>query len=599
MTGRAATNRSVWLGCLLIAAAAIAAYSDSFRGPFVFDDLGSITENVSIRHLATAWSPPYRAGQTVGGRPVLNLTFALNYALGRLNPWGYHAGNLLIHVLAGLALFGLVRRTLELRPESAPGALGAGLAAALLWTLHPLQTEAVTYVVQRAESLMGLFYLLTLYCFVRRWYRLAVLACLLGMGSKEVMVSAPLIVFFYDRTFVSGTFREAWRRHRAAHLGLAATWIPLAALVFAAHSRGGSVGQGVGWWQYLLTQGPALAHYLRLVVWPHPLIFDYGAEWVTDTTGAVLLGLLVLAVLWIAAALFFPPRGEGARGRAFAALGFLLLCCFAFLAPTSLMPGNRQTLAEHRLYLPLAAVLAGACAAAWLTAGRRHPRLCAAAVAALALAAGAATYARNHAYRDLYALWSDTVAKRPGNPYAHNNYGVELYLRGQYAAALAEFQAALDLKPDYPEAHNNLGDWLRRDGRLPEARAELAEALRLKSDYAEAWSNLGFVETLDGRRDLAMEDFRKALALNPGYVDARVNLGSALGEAGKMQEAAEQFRAALAIDPENPEAHNDLGVALTQLGRPQEARREFLAALHFRPDYEKAAANLAHLPPGP
>ncbi|HEX3728297.1 MAG TPA: tetratricopeptide repeat protein [Opitutaceae bacterium] len=596
------THRYVLLCCLLIGAAALLAYSDSFRGPFVYDDVGSITENRSIHHLATAWSPPYRAGQTVGGRPVLNLSFALNYALGGLEPSGYHALNLLIHLFAGLILFGLVRRTLELRSETSLVTLGAGLSAALLWTLHPLQTEAVTYVVQRAESLMGLFYLLTLYCFVRRWHVLAFAACLLGMGAKEVMISAPVIVFFYDRAFVSGTFREAWRRHRWVHLSLAATWIPLAALILGAHHRGGSIGQGVTWWGYALTQFPGILLYLRLMLWPRPLIFDYGAEWVKGA-GPVLAslacGVIVLGLLGISAWLFFRPRRPGARGQAWMSAGFLGLCFFAFLAPTSLMPGNRQTLAEHRLYLPLAAILAGGSALLGTTAGRRRPVLCAAAVALLALAAGAATHTRNHAYRDLYSLWGDTVAKRPDNPFAHNNYGVELYLRAEYAAALPEYQAALRLKPDYPEAHNNMGNWLRREGRLPEARAELSEALRLKPDYAEAYSNLGFVEALSGRHDQAMADFRQALELKPAYVEAMVNLGSGLGQEGRMEEAAAEFRAALELEPASPEAHNDLGVALANLGRPEEARREFLAALHFRPDYPNAAAHLARLPPAP
>jgi Flp pilus assembly protein TadD len=495
-----------------------------------------------------------------------------------------------------------VRRTLELSPDTRPAALGAGLSAALLWTLHPLQTEAVTYVAQRAESLMGLFYLLTLYAFVRRWRVLAFAACLLGMATKEVMVSAPVIVFFYDRAFVSGTFGQAWRRHRWVHLSLAATWIPLAALILGANHRGGSVGQGVAWGAYALTQFPGLLLYLRLAVWPHPLIFDYGAEWVRGT-GPVLeslaCGVIVLGLAGMSAWLFFRPRREGPRGQALMILGFLGLCFFAFLAPTSLMPGNRQTLAEHRMYLPLAALLAGGLGFLWSTAGRRHARACAAAVALLAVALGAATCARNDAYRDHFALWGDTAAKRPDNPYAHNNYGVELYLRGQDAAALSEYQAALRLKPDFPEAHNNIGNWLRRQGRLAEARAELGEALRLKSDYAEAWSNLGFVETLDGRHDQAMADFRRALELKPAYGDALVNFGSGLGQEGRMEQAAAEFQAALEIEPTSPEAHNDLGVALVHLGRPEEARREFLAALHFRPDYANAAANLARLPPAP
>ena len=151
-----------WLvfgGGVAVALAALAVYHNSFSGPFVLDDVPTIPENSTLRDLSRALSPPADAG--VGDRPVLNLTFALNYALGGTAVWGYHAVNLLIHALAGIVLFGLVRRTLQrpgLRERYGADALPLGLAVAVLWTVHPLQTEAVTYISERAESLMGLFY---------------------------------------------------------------------------------------------------------------------------------------------------------------------------------------------------------------------------------------------------------------------------------------------------------------------------------------------------------------------------------------------------------------------------------------------------------
>src|SRR5580692_7194183 len=152
----------------IIVLAGLVAYHNSFGGAFVLDDQQAIVENASLRHLWPIWSPLHATtlNATVNGRPLLNLSLALNYAVSGLQPWSYHAANLLIHLLAGLALFGVARRTLE-RGGAGRAALPAAGAIALLWTVHPLQTEAVTYVVQRAESLMGLCYLLTLYCFIR------------------------------------------------------------------------------------------------------------------------------------------------------------------------------------------------------------------------------------------------------------------------------------------------------------------------------------------------------------------------------------------------------------------------------------------------
>jgi len=181
----------------IIIFAGVATYHNCFVVPFLLDDVESIAQNPTIRHLWPIWqalSPS--ATSMVGGRPVVNLSFAFNYAVGGLVPWGYHALNLAIHILAGLALFGVVRRTLlqpSLRERLGPSAARWALAAAVLWTVHPLQTEAVTYISQRCESLMGLFYLLTLYCFIRgadsqrsdRWFALSVMACLWAWHPKK------------------------------------------------------------------------------------------------------------------------------------------------------------------------------------------------------------------------------------------------------------------------------------------------------------------------------------------------------------------------------------------------------------------------------
>ncbi len=208
----------------MLIAAGIWAYHSSFQGPFIFDDVHSIPLNPYIRHL---W--PIREVLTaprncsVNGRPTVCLTLALNYAWSGLNVWGYHAFNLAVHLLSALVLFGILRRTLDgekLRDQFGGAAVGLAAAIALLWEIHPLQTESVTYIVQRTELLMGLFLLLTLYCTLRgacsvrpgAWYLAAVAACAFGMGSKEVMVSAPLLVLLYDRVFLASSFRELWQR---------------------------------------------------------------------------------------------------------------------------------------------------------------------------------------------------------------------------------------------------------------------------------------------------------------------------------------------------------------------------------------------------
>src|SRR5580704_12302402 len=195
----------ILVGCAAILLGALAAYHNSFSGPLVFDSDLAIGNNPTLRHLWPIWpalNPP-GGGSPVSGRPLVNLSFAIDYALGKGGLWASHASNLAIHILAGRTLFGILRRAFAGLPLWRPkGAVsggawssdGAARGAAMLWTVHPLQTESVTYLAQRAESLMGLFYLLTLYPFVRSlgstrfrlWQALSVAACVAGMASKEV-----------------------------------------------------------------------------------------------------------------------------------------------------------------------------------------------------------------------------------------------------------------------------------------------------------------------------------------------------------------------------------------------------------------------------
>ena len=216
-----------WWATLLAASAIIAvtvaAYWHSLDGEFMFDDRVWIVENPSIKHLWPLGDVLLPADAAhVGGRPIVSLSLAVNYALGGLDVRGYHAVNLAIHICAALVLFGVVRRTLVLpRLIARFGEAATPLAAivALIWAVHPIQTEAVSYVIQRAESLVGLFYLLTLYCFIRGataratkplWYLACFVACLLGMATKEVMVTAPIVLLLYDRTFLSDRFGSRW-----------------------------------------------------------------------------------------------------------------------------------------------------------------------------------------------------------------------------------------------------------------------------------------------------------------------------------------------------------------------------------------------------
>jgi protein O-mannosyl-transferase len=614
----------------------------SLQGAFVFDDIPAIVENPTLRapgDVAGLLAPPGDEAGTVGGRPVLNLSLALCYAVSGTNGWSYHALNLLIHVCAALTLFGLVRRTLaaegsrgegageKMAAEGSPTSRSSGAASlfrasllrprgneatlvafvvALLWAVHPLQTEAVTYVVQRAESLMGLFYLLTLYGFVRHvgpespagpagggarrlWAAVAVFACLLGMATKEVMVSAPLAVLVYDRAFVSGSLAAAWRRRRGLYLGLAASWVVLAVLVAGTHGRGGSAGFGApaGVWPYALTQCRAIVHYLRLAFWPDRLVFDYGTALVQNLRD-VLPQILLLVALFAGSvsALIRRPR-----------LGFPAIAFFALLAPSSsFIPIATEPVAEHRMYLPLAAVSALVAVAVFAALARFAPRAaragCCVLGAAAALGLGAATVRRNRDYRSEIALWTDTVAKLPSNPRAHNNLGQALLAAGDPARAMEEFTAAAGVDPAYAPAQYNLGAMLLDAHRPAEAIPHLERALSAPRHQAELRLYLGEAYERTGACAPAAARYREALRLAPGSVEAAFGLGNNLAAQGRYAEAVDALRLAAAGAPERAQIRNNLANALRFSGRTPEAIAEYREALKRDPENAAIRENL-------
>jgi len=581
---------------VIILLVALISYFNSFSGPFVFDDKPAVLGNPSIREWGTALRPP-NTGSSVTGRPVVNLSFAVNYAISGEEVWSYHALNLLIHLGAGLALLGLVRRTLELPGMPEQWRTGAGpiaLAVAGIWLAHPLQTESVTSIVQRTESLVGLFYLLTFYAFVRAlagggraraWLIVSVLACLIGMATKEVMVTAPVMVLLFDRTFAAGSFREALRRRGGYYAALAATWLLLGWILFhAGGSRGEAAGFGLGVtpWTYALTQCRAVLLYLQLSLWPHPLVFDYGTDVVRDPAAVgwqiVALTALVAGTLY---ALWRRPR-----------LGFLGAWFFVILSPSSsVVPLVSQTIAEHRMYLPLAAVVALVVIGGFHRFGR--PALIGAFV--FVPVCSLLTVQRNEVYRSEEALWADTVAKAPDNSRARINLA-EVYLNQRRAdEALVQALAAVRIRPDHAEAQTNLGIAYALLGRRSEALAACERAVALRPDYARGRSNHGIVLAQAERWAEAITEFEAGLrhATDPHEILAiRGNLARALVRAGRMPEAIAHLQVVLAADPGATELRMHLALALGLSGREAEAIAELETVLRIDPGHAAARAAL-------
>jgi len=576
-------QRRDFLPAMLLAAAACAVYLNSFSVPFLFDDFYHILWNNRIRDLL---HPVPLLAETT--RPLTALTLAVNYALGGLNVWGYHAFNLAVHVAAGLTLFGVIRRTLlspRLRSFGSGPATEWAFAASLIWLVHPLQTESVTYIVQRGESLMGLFYLLTLYCVIRGWPGRAVLCCALGMLAKPVMVTAPAVVLLYDRIFLASSWKELFRRRGRLYAGLAATWMILP-LVLAGGTREYRNLVGMNLPQasppvYLLTQAGVVLHYLRLCFWPDPLILDY--EWPLSRTFSeaapafiAVAGLLVLT-LW---ALRRKPE-----------IGFLGAWFFGILAPTSSFLPIVDPAFEHRMYLPLAAVvLLFLIALKRLTGSRRW--LFRSLFLILAALLSAATYQRNELYRHPVEFWRQNIAHRPGGVRARISLGAALLAEDRQADAFEVFQETLAIQPDCSDAHNNLACLLFQQGRLEESYLHYREALRLSPHAVMAHKGIGMALQKMGRLEEAAAEYEETLRLNPVFSDTRVQLGLIRQIQGRGPEALRQYKEALRLDPRDPDAWNNIGTLLFQEQKWEKAAPFFRKALELKPNYPEARENL-------
>jgi protein O-mannosyl-transferase len=564
-----------WVCAAAIAAVVLLAYSNSFQGPFIFDDR-EITTNLYIRHLLPPWDALF-AKENVD-RPLIGLSFAINYAISGLNVWSYHALNLVIHLLAALTLFGIVRRTLnsqKLRENLGRHSTVLALVTALVWIAHPLCTQAVTYIVQRCESMMGLFYLLTLYCSIRgfeavgkgKWFALAVTSCAAGMLSKQVMITAPITILVYDYLFNSGSLKQALRRNRWLYAGLSATWVILAVTTSLAplNRTAGFAVTSFTPLEYFKTEFGVVVHYLRLSLWPEPLVLDY--RWPKATSVGDILPFAVVEVALFGATCWGLIRRKP--------ISFTGAWFFLTLALTSSFMPFDDAAFEHRMYLPLAGVVSfvvmGAYAfcrriitrSAGTADGARLGRLIATAVVAVVLASSVfATLNRNIAYQSDMVMWSDVVRKRPLNDRAHNNLAFALADRGKHEEALSQLLIACELNPTNAATQASLGLALFLHGETAEAKAHLLESVRLEPDISVAHYSLGRVLAFEGNSGEAIAHFSRAIELSPDHPESYLMRASAYAQERRPADALSDYRAALRQRPDWPEALGRLALGL-------------------------------------
>lgn len=441
-----------FLAPALILGASLLAYLNAFSGSFQFDDFNVIVDNARV-HSLTAWF-----GGIGGIRPLLKLTYTLNWLAGP-GPWGFHLVNLAIHGANGLLAFMLLKRFAPNGEDSRPVAL----AAALVFALHPAQTEAVTYICGRSTSLMALFYLASLVSYDRAgdqsgraWNLLSVLFFLLACLVKETALTLPAALLLWECT------ARPWQGLKAALRATSLHWLLFGMLcvglalnprqqeILATSFSTRSVPLN------LLNQVQAQYYLLRTWCWPVRLNIDPflpPAARPTLAIAAMATLLLSLAGMGIVAL----------RARPW--LGFGLLWFFLHLVPTNSFIPRLDLVNERQLYLPsLGLAFLLACAAGAILRRFRVDRKWAlACFLLLMLLLGSRTALRNRDYRSEISIWSRSVAVSPDNPRAHNNLGYAYLLQGQKAQARKAFETALALDPGYATAKANL-DSVKVDG---------------------------------------------------------------------------------------------------------------------------------------
>jgi Flp pilus assembly protein TadD len=619
-------------------------YARTFGVPFVFDDVPAIVQNLRIR----GWSSELFASD----RPLVELSLAFNYWLGGLHVAGYHVFNLVVHVLCAWLLFDVARRTFRLTGVLPGRENDAGFFAALLFAVHPLQTESVTYVISRSELLMALCYLATLDLVLLAETRprqravlwiAAIATCAFGMAAKPIMVTAPLAVWWLSwwvlppptrprLAFASTPPAAEVPRRWPLHLGLCATWLVLVVLFADRRHPGAGFDIDLDPLDYFRTQLGVTWHYFRLLVWPVGQVLDYDwplavrwndpEVWVPGIAWVLLLAGLV----WLA---------RRRRGAATFWLGFALLV----LLPSSSLFPIADLAFEHRMYLSVG----GFAALVTLAAGNlaaKAPRSVAALGLAAAVALGWLTIQRNEVWRDPVTLWTDNLAKTPAKPRVYRNLQEAYQRRGDQAGmrrvVVAEIEALQRMHredPRDPRLLTGLANGLARVGRTEEALAAVLESIRLdpRDPVARAahgallmqlarpeeavaplemaaamieghvgWIerdtkrivqvNLGWAYAATGRTDDALRVLREAAADDD--VSAMNNLGSVLGRVGSWDEAKQVLERARRRDPDDPNVQSNLGWVYANLGRLQEAQTLLERAILQQPSEPSAHGNL-------
>ncbi len=578
------------LHSIILVVLTLAAYANTFHVPLLFDDEGAIINNPVIRNLDNYFSNVSGYAE-YPNRCIGYLSFAINYHFGGLNVVSYHVVNLGVHLLTGLLVYNLVRLTfrtpflLESKLSSSRNMLA--LAIALIFALHPIQTQAVTYIYQRLASMSTMFYLAALVMHIQWRFNhregarflsarvlplwiLSLASAVLAMKIKETAFTLPYIILLYEFLF----FGRPDRRLTAimAPILLSNMLIPLTLInldmggsqFLNELSTSATTKMPLSRWEYLCTQFSVIITYIRLMIIPinQNLDYDYPLS-ISIFEPRALFSFIALLVVFVSAIYLW--RRSGRKGQENLRLvSFGILWFFITLSIESSIIPIADVIFEHRLYLPSFGFILAVVILAVIVAdlpeiqNLKLKRIAIPALAGVVLLMAGATYARNHVWRDWLTIWHDTVRKSPSKARPHNILGIGYLYRQLYDSAEQEFQKAIKLDPAYMEAYFNMGLVYRNMERYAESIEMYQKALGMsggsKTLMAKIFSEIGANYVFLGNMDKAIDYFANAVKNEPEFTEFRNNYAHALMENGARDAAAAEFRTVLSMEPGNPRA---------------------------------------------
>ena len=551
---RTAATIQTWQFPAGLAAALIFAfqiYSPGINGPFVFDDL---TLPFGGQHAADL---PFR--DWLGVRLLLMISYWLNYQLSGESTFSYHVVNVLLHVANSALVFWIVRKLSGLvatgEPEQSRRDILA-LFAAAIFLLHPVQTEAVTYIAGRSEGLSVLLFFSALTIFLYRKSRAVSWRVSIGIlvlfaaaiNTKEHTAMLPIVLVLSDYFWNPGFSLEGIRRNWRLYVPLAITATIGILFVLRYLREAPTVGfhlKDLPWYQYFFTQWRALFVYLRLFLFPvgQNIDYDFAISRTVFDHGAI-LGLIGI-FLMLGAAIYYR------REYRLASYGFFL--SLILFAPTSSVVPIADPIVERRLYLPMLGLLL---ILVEFVGRIRWPRKTMIVVlSSIALVAGFLTYERNEVWRSDIALEADAVLKAPRNPRAHEQLGFAYFFAGRCGEAAREYATAAQyMTPNYM-LYLDWGVALDCNKQFDQALEKLRKAAAIVPT-AQVYSAMGRVLSRQSKWDEALASLDKAVQLDATFARTYIYRGAIHQDTGQLEAARSDYQLALRYDPRNRNARD-------------------------------------------